>query len=230
MDNSKFTILVVDDSPENITILESLLVEEGYGVITATGGDQALSKVRQDAVDLILLDVMMPVMDGFETCRRLKADVGDIPVIFITGKGEIDDIIQGFKAGAVDYILRPFNIAELFARVHTHIELRFSKQIIDQQVASLKETNRQLLRTNGQLSEAMEEIQTLKGLLCFCSHCRRIQKPHTDPTRQKSWVELETYICEHTPARVSHALCPQCFSMLYPDYKQSNQQTGTSDQ
>ena len=116
-------ILVVDDAPANIQTLAAILKAEGYQISVATNGRQALDVVARVHPDLILLDVMMPEMDGFETCERLKAsaDWHSIPVIFLTAKTETDDLVRGFELGAVDYVGKPFNAHELLARVSTHL-------------------------------------------------------------------------------------------------------------
>lgn len=122
----KQTILVVDDSPENITVLGALLRID-YTVRVATNGDKALSIVGSDnPPDLILLDVMMPGMDGYEVCRRIKADLRtqNIPVIFITAKNSEEDEVRGFALGAVDYVTKPFSPVVIKARVRTHMELK----------------------------------------------------------------------------------------------------------
>jgi len=118
-------ILVVDDTPANIQALVATLQAKGYQLSVATTGRQALEVVGRVRPDLILLDVMMPEMDGFETCRRLKASEAsrDIPVIFLTARTETEDIVRGFELGAVDYVAKPFNAHELLARVHTHLTM-----------------------------------------------------------------------------------------------------------
>lgn len=118
-------ILVVDDAPTNIQSLAATLMERGYQISVATSGRQALDVVGRVLPDLILLDVLMPDMDGFEVCRRLKADPGtrEIPVIFLTALTETVEIVKGFEIGAVDYVAKPFNAHELLARVHTHLTM-----------------------------------------------------------------------------------------------------------
>lgn len=118
-------ILVVDDTPANIQTLTAILKERGYQISVATNGRQALDVVSKVRPDLILLDVMMPEMDGFEACQKLKASVEwhDIPIIFLTAKTETDDIVRGFELGAVDYVAKPFNAHELLARVNTHLSI-----------------------------------------------------------------------------------------------------------
>jgi hemerythrin-like metal-binding protein len=125
---SKNTILVVDDTPENIDILVGMLKGE-YKVRIAKSGKQAIKIASNKPTDLILLDIMMPEMDGFETCQILKSNpkTKDIPIIFLTAKTEMEDIVRGFKMGAVDYITKPFNPIELQARVNTHLTIQQQK-------------------------------------------------------------------------------------------------------
>lgn len=118
-------ILIVDDTPANIQTLSAILKEKGYQISVATNGRQALDVVSKVRPDLILLDVMMPEMDGFEACEKLKASMEwhDIPIIFLTAKTETSDIVRGFELGAVDYVGKPFNAHELLARVNTHLSM-----------------------------------------------------------------------------------------------------------
>ena len=118
-------ILIVEDAPPNILALTSILKEHGYQVSVATNGRQALDVLDRIRPDLILLDVVMPEMDGFETCERIKASTNwrEIPLIFLTSKNETTDIVRGFELGAVDYVAKPFNAHELLARVRTHLTL-----------------------------------------------------------------------------------------------------------
>src|SRR6266446_895235 len=116
-------ILVVDDTPANIRTVAAILKEKGYRLSAATNGRQALDVLGRVRPDLILLDVMMPDIDGFETCRRIKNNEAwrDIPIIFLTTRTETADIVNGFEVGALDYVAKPFNAHELLARVNTHL-------------------------------------------------------------------------------------------------------------
>jgi len=127
-------VLIVDDTIKNLQLLGSILKAENYKIAVATNGLAAISVTNDINPDLILLDVMMPELDGFETCKKLKTlpKTKDIPVIFLTAKVENEDIINGFKIGAVDYITKPFNTYELKARVKTHLELKKSKDLLQQ--------------------------------------------------------------------------------------------------
>ncbi|MET0249933.1 MAG: diguanylate cyclase [Sphingobium sp.] len=122
---TKATILIVDDEISNIEIINAVL-EDDYDVCFATSGEQALDVARAAQPDLVLLDVLMPGMDGFEVCRRLKADIqlADIPVIFTTGLGDTEDEMRGLSLGAIDYVTKPIQPAILRARVGNHVELK----------------------------------------------------------------------------------------------------------
>jgi len=160
----KKTVLVVDDAPTNIQIVNSIL-KDSYKVRIATTGAKALELVNAGPrPDLILLDVMMPGMDGYEVCSRLKTDPGtkDIPVIFLTGQTETSDETHGFEVGAVDYIHKPFSPAVVQARVQTHLVLRGIREQLAQQLFAIQkelETARQI-----QHSILPHEIPTISGL------------------------------------------------------------------
>jgi two-component system, sensor histidine kinase and response regulator len=126
----KFKILIVDDVAKNIQLVANFLTQYGYEVNFALDGSKAIEHARHERFDLILLDVMMPILDGFEVCRKLKEipETANIPVIFLTAKTDEESIAKGFEVGGVDYIVKPFNIPELLARVKTHIYLRLREQ------------------------------------------------------------------------------------------------------
>lgn len=144
-------ILIVDDNPKNIQLLGNILTEKGYDVEYAINGREAFEVAEEEDFDLILMDVMMPEMDGYEACRKIKQleDKIDIPIIFITAKTDIDSIQTGFKSGGVDYITKPFNAVELLARVDTHVTLKQSKE-------KLKTVNRQL---EDKVRERTQELE-----------------------------------------------------------------------
>ncbi|MGR9116870.1 MAG: response regulator [Gammaproteobacteria bacterium] len=120
---AKGTVLIVDDTPGNLAVLSDMMSEAGYRVLVATDGLSALEQLDYIKPDLILLDVMMPGIDGFETCRRLKDDPAtfSIPIIFMTGLSELDDLLRGFGEGAVDYIVKPIRPAEVLARIEAQL-------------------------------------------------------------------------------------------------------------
>ncbi|MFO1252842.1 MAG: response regulator, partial [Inhella sp.] len=127
----KPTVLVVDDTPDNLSLMSALLRDE-YRVKVANHGEKALRIVQDDPPDLILLDVMMPDLDGYEVCRRLKAmpQARELPVIFLTAKSEVADETLGFSLGAVDYITKPISPPIVLARVRTHLLLKQSQDFL----------------------------------------------------------------------------------------------------
>ena len=131
-EDMKPLVLIVDDIPENLQVLGAVLYQAGYEVAMADNGSLAIQMVSDMEPDLILLDIMMPEMDGYEVCERLKQnpEICNIPIIFLTAKHETENIVKGFKTGAVDYITKPFNSSELLARVSTHVDLVRSKKKI----------------------------------------------------------------------------------------------------
>jgi putative two-component system response regulator len=159
MDQRIFKILVVDDTPKNIQVIATFLKTKGYEVAFATNGIKALELVAVNAFDLILLDIMMPGIDGYETCRRLKttAKGQHIPVIFLTAKTDEESIIEGFDSGGVDYITKPFNHRELISRVQTHLKLKDYEDNLEKKVHQLTEeieaTQREVVLTMGTIAE-----------------------------------------------------------------------------
>lgn len=146
-------ILIVDDNPNNLRLLITLLQGEGYEVRPASNGPRALAMARKDPPELVLLDINMPEMDGYEVCKRLKADpeTGDVPVLFISANDEAIDKVRGFEAGGVDYLSKPYDPHELHARVRTHLELKRSRD-------QLREMNTRLQDANAML-QGLNEIK-----------------------------------------------------------------------
>ena len=147
MDNTRRqSILVVDDTPENLRLLAGILTEQGYRVRSAANGTRALATIQKEAPDLILLDIMMPVMDGFEVCRQLKNNeqTQNIPVIFISALDEVFDKMTAFSIGGVDFITKPFQIQEVVARVRTHLSIEDMRKTLQEKNAKLEEQNRDL--------------------------------------------------------------------------------------
>jgi two-component system sensor histidine kinase/response regulator len=163
------TILIVDDTPANVAVLAEHLVSHGFSVMVAQDGEEGIARAQFGQPDLILLDVMMPGMDGFETCRRLKSNEGtkDIPVIFMTALADIGDKITAYKMGGVDYVTKPFHTAEVLARINTHLTLQaMRRQLVEQNLllqqeiavrkkaeAVLSLRSQELVRSNAQLEQ-----------------------------------------------------------------------------
>jgi signal transduction histidine kinase len=132
--NNSPVILAVDDNPRNLQLITSLLSQKGYKVVVANSGENALKYLMLKKPDLILLDIMMPGMSGYEVCEEIvkRPDLKGIPVIFLTAKSELNDIVAGFRIGAVDYITKPFRSEEAIARIETQLELRRIRKELEQ--------------------------------------------------------------------------------------------------
>lgn len=156
--NETQVILIVDDNPANLGVLSDFLDEAGFEVWVATSGQVALERVKVGLPDLILLDIMMPGIDGFETCCKLKSDSAtqDIPIVFMTALSEITDKVKGFTLGAVDYITKPFQQPEILARIQVQLKLRsLAKQLAEQnQILEQRVTERTV-----ELQDALTELQ-----------------------------------------------------------------------
>jgi two-component system sensor histidine kinase/response regulator len=137
-------ILIVDDMPKNVQVLGQILAEQGFNIFIATSGFQALKAVEKKMPDLILLDISMPEMDGFEICKQIKEQdkYSEIPIIFLTARTETEDILKAFAVGGVDYITKPFNIPELLARVNQQLALKEKTE----DLRKTNESNKALLR------------------------------------------------------------------------------------
>ncbi|MCP3944210.1 MAG: response regulator [Desulfobacteraceae bacterium] len=130
--NNSFSILIVDDQPKNIQLLGNLLKEHNYEVEFATNGKEAIDWVFSRDFDLILLDIMMPEMDGFQVCKKIKSNIAKrhIPIIFLTAKTDTEDIVKAFTMGGSDYVTKPFKAAELLVRVKMHVEMKILRGLI----------------------------------------------------------------------------------------------------
>jgi signal transduction histidine kinase len=155
---AEYYILIVDDIPANLGVIVDYLARYGFGIMIARSGESALQKARYAPPDLILLDVLMPDMDGFDTCHRLKADptTKDIPVIFMTSLTSPEDKVKAFEVGAVDYVTKPLHQEEVMARITTHLRLR-------DLTLSLQEKNRQLELSSRTERERLFEAVNQRG-------------------------------------------------------------------
>ena len=189
--DKRYRILAVDDEYINTQVIKSLLREE-YDVLTALNGQEAIDQVKRYMPDLILLDVMMPDMSGFEVCKIIKDDAqsADIPIIFLTALDTHDGQLEGLELGAIDYLTKPIKFQLLKLRVRNHI--------------AMIEQRDQLLRKNEELEGALARVKQLEGIIPICMYCKKIRDD------QQSWQQLESYISNHSEARFSHGMCPQC--------------------
>ena len=196
---SKSSILIIDDNSQNLKVLADLLCND-YRIAVAKDGVNGLRFAERAYPDLILLDVMMPEMDGYEVCRHLKANdrLKSIPVIFISALHDVFDKVAAFSAGGLDYITKPFHSEEVLARIRTHLKLRNLQM--------------QLEETNAKLQKTLDEIKVLRGILPICSSCKRIRDD------EGYWNQIEQYLRNHSEAQFTHGICPDCVRKLYPEF------------
>jgi signal transduction histidine kinase len=219
-------ILIVDDNPTNLDVISEALSDVGYSIAIATSGERAIQQIERRTPDLILLDIMMPGIDGFETCKRLKSNVKtcDIPIIFMTALADADHKVRGFDLGAVDYITKPFQEQEVLARVKTHIQLSLLTQKLEEQVAyqstALQASQLQIIQSEklsslgnlvagvaheinnpigfltGNIQPALDYVQDVFGLLDL--YQQKYPQPDADIDEKIETIDLE-YIRQDLP-------------------------------
>ncbi len=192
-------VLVIDDIAKNLEVIGNILSLENYQISVAVDGQKAWNILQRISPDCILLDIMMPTVDGYTLCRRIKTleDKKDIPIIFVTAKTSSEDLAKGFEVGGVDYITKPFSAVELIARVRTHISLYRAKKRNDFLIEELR--------------LALSQVKKLSGMLPICSSCKKIRDD------EGYWNQVEAYISAHSDVRFSHGICPTCLQKHYPE-------------
>jgi sigma-B regulation protein RsbU (phosphoserine phosphatase) len=196
---SSTRILVTDDSLVARTACSNELKEAGYQVLFAQNGREAVETVSREAVDLILMDVVMPEMNGVEATRKIKAieSAKDIPVIMVTSMGDMQTLESAFEAGAVDYVTKPIEPIELMARIRSALRLK-------EEMDARKKREEELTKKNQQLELALSEIKTLQGFIPICAWCKKIRNI------EGYWEQMEHYIEGHSQATFSHSICKEC--------------------
>lgn len=178
INNSNFTILIVDDIPQNLQVLGSTLKKQDYKIEFATDGLKALEWINKRNFDLILLDVMMPQMDGFQVCEKIRKNTAydETPIIFLTAKSDTQSILKGFELGAQDYISKPFDSRELLARVRTHIEIKHNREKLNtvnkwleekviERTIKLRDAYKKLQKANAELLDLDKAKSDFLGII-----------------------------------------------------------------
>ena len=198
--------------PENLKLLGEVLTSAGYAIRPVKSGPKAISASLSKPPDLILLDIRMPGMNGFETAEHLKSNpqTNALPIIFISALTDVEEKVKAFKAGGVDYINKPFHQEEVLARVETHL--------------SLTRLYRRLKEQNVELQKALVEVKTLRGMIPICANCKKVRDD------AGYWNRIEDYIRMNSEAEFSHSICPDCVKKLYPDLQIANDLDSVSDE
>jgi phosphoserine phosphatase RsbU/P len=186
-------VLIAEDDMVSRRLLEATLVKWGYEVVVTTDGLQALDALSQpDAPSLAILDWMMPGLDGAQVCLRARESAGErlLYMILLTAKGRKEDVVEGLTAGADDYMIKPFDRAELKARINAGERiLRLQAEL----AARVKE-----------LELALVNVKLLQGLLPICCYCKKIRDD------KNYWQQVDTYVADHSEAQFTHGICPEC--------------------
>jgi DNA-binding response OmpR family regulator len=193
-------ILVVDDEEMVLEYLSKRLEKHNYEVVTCLSGEKALEKVKALDFDVVILDVILPGIDGYEVCRRLKSDkkTSGIMVLILSVRKTVQERLKGYSVEADDYITKPYDPEELLAKVQILLRLK----------NALDERDRFIYK----LQQALSKVKTLSGLLPICSSCKKIRDD------KGYWNQIEDYIRAHSPAHFSHSVCPECAKRLYPEF------------
>ncbi|MCD6374113.1 MAG: response regulator [Caldisericaceae bacterium] len=248
MIEGKIRLLVVEDSKTQALQLKNDLKKHGFEVVLAFDANQALEILENEEFRIIISDVVMPGMDGFEFCKQVKKkfEGKTLSIILLTALNEPEDIIKGLAAGADNFIVKPYDISILISRIEYILanqlirenngpELKFEvyfngkkytlashqMQIIDLLLSSYETVmhkNRELERVNKELKNALNEIKQLHGMLPICSYCHKIRDD------EGYWHRVEEYIEQHADVSFTHSLCPDCLVELYPEYAEKVKQ------
>lgn len=198
--NTLMSILVVDDAPEMLHATSRLFRSAGYSVFEAETGCKCLESVRVHRPDLVLLDVHLPDIHGYEVCRQIKTDkdLGGIYVMMLSGVFlTSDNQSDGLDSGADGYIVKPIQNRELLARIQSIGRIIKAERERDQMISKLQ--------------HALATIKTLQGMLPICSNCKKIRDD------KGCWEEVELYVKKHSDAEFTHGICPDCERLLYGD-------------
>lgn len=189
-------IVIAEDDRVTARSLQALVTAWGYDAIIAEDGSAALNAIAEVVPQIVLLDWMLPDMDGPEVCRRIRARVESAPtyVILLTGRGAPADIVQGLDAGADEYLVKPFDVNELRARLNAGARVLTLQARLAQQVVELE--------------TALANVRKLTGLLPICAYCKSIRDD------SNYWHRVEEYVSGHTDVTFSHGICPKCLPKI----------------
>lgn len=199
-------VLVVDDSPTDLLYLTKLLEAPEHHILTASSGEEALQVLKGFEFALVLLDVHLEGMNGFQIAEEIRNHdrMKHLPIIFISATSkDQQQVFRGYDLGAVDYLFKPVEPNLLKSKVNIFCALSRQRRVIQQQLEEIQAKNEVLHRQ-------LEEIQTLRGLVPICARCKSVRDD------SGFWQSIEAYVSDHSEAEFSHSLCPDCANALYP--------------
>jgi len=238
----KHSVLIVEDSPTQAAQLQFTLENEGYATVVAVNGADALNKLGQAKPSLIISDIVMPEMNGYELSKHVKAnpEYKEIPMILLTTLADPADIFMGLECGADHYILKPFEESSIVSRIgailadrylrhsgksQMGIEITYGErkyfinadriQILDLLLATFENIvrkSKELEVVNKQLKEAIDTNKILQGLIPICAYCKKIRDD------KGFWLQVEKYVEKHSGASFSHGICPECIKKHFGGY------------
>ena len=195
-------ILVVEDEPVSRSLLSAALRVKMVDYVAVGDGEAAWDILQQDFdIKLVLLDWVLPGIDGLEVCRRSRTLPGNLSpyIIMLTGNDRKEDVVQGLEAGADDYITKPFDRAELFARINVGLRMQSLQQSLNDRVKELE--------------AALIQVNELQGLVPICAYCKKVRDD------KNFWQQVETYVSDRSAARFSHGICPDCKSKMMEEIR-----------
>ncbi len=237
--NKSIEILIAEDSHTQAEYLKKVLAKYKYHVTVTHNGEEALTSLKKQKPDIVLSDVVMPELDGYKLCQKIKANshLSDIPVILLTTLSEPQDIIKGLECGADHFITKPFKEDFLLSHIQyilinkvlrknaiadIGLEIYFAGQkhfltsnriqILDLLFSTYEAVvhkNIELEQINNELKKSIETIKTLKGLIPICANCKKIRND------EGYWQQLEVYIKAHSEAEFTHGICPECEKKMF---------------
>lgn len=200
-------ILIAEDDPVSCRILARTLASWGHEVSVATDGRMAWNMLQAaDSPPLAILDIMMPEMDGCEVCRKVRELSSAVPpyLIMLTAMSTKDDVVRGIRAGANDYLTKPFHREELRARVEVGVQMIEMQRVLADRVRDLE--------------EALSQVKQLQGLLPICSYCKKVRDD------QNYWQRVDTYLADRIDVQFSHGICPECLEQVTSEVKARKQE------
>ena len=239
----KTRILIVEDSPTQAKMLQHALEKHAFEVSKVGDGKEALHLLKTEQPAIVISDIVMPEMNGYQLCKAIKADraLHRIPVVLLTTLSEPEDVIRGLECGADSFMIKPYDEHTLVSRINyillntklrdtktseMGIEIAFAGkkhfvnsnriQILDLLISTFEnaiQKTRELEKTVVELRRANDTIKVLKGLIPICAGCKKVRDD------AGYWQQIEIYIKEHSEADFTHGLCPDCLKRLYPDYR-----------